>query len=53
MWKKLPPDFVKSRWKSGGYYAQSSGTTELDIRSAPRGTVLAEQIYVIGRIEND
>jgi len=50
MWKKLPPHFVKSRYGKG-YYAETSGTTRLGLHVAPRGTILAESIYVFGIVE--
>lgn len=50
MWKKRPPTFVKNKGGKG-YHAESSGITELMLVEAPRKTVLAEKIYVIGIIE--
>ena len=50
LWKKLPPNFLKSRYGKG-YYAESAGEKELPIESTPKGTVLAEKIHVFGIIE--
>lgn len=51
MWKKGVPSFVKNRWKGGGYHAEAGEKQYLLLKDAPKGTVLAEEIYIIGIIE--
>lgn len=50
LWKKLPPNFVRSSYGKG-YYAESAGEKELPITRTPKGTVLAEEIHVFGIID--